>query len=66
MIHTTKQEDLYDTREYDKALNAFNSVLNVNGQHVPSLVLALGFYKRREILRMQLDISSKETGVRGK
>lgn len=26
--------------KYDKALNAFNSVLNVNGQHVPSLVLA--------------------------
>ena len=40
--------------EYDKALNAFNKVLSINGQHVPSLVLAANILKRRVILRMLL------------
>src|SRR5690606_38176892 len=26
--------------DYEKALSAFNNVLNINGQHVPSLVLS--------------------------
>ncbi len=36
--------------EYDKALNTFNTVLNINGQHVPSLILSASIlYEKKDV-----------------